>query len=174
MQIKVLHLVNGYLNDKYDKHAPSELQRNGVPFVSFPIEFSDLPQGTGSLALTLIDYDAVPVCGFPWIHWLAANITPTIGTLPENASDNHFDPFIQGSNSWNSLIAAITDTKITQQYGGPTPPDKDHDYTLVVYALDQKLALKDGYYLNEFYKLAKHHVLAQTDITIKSGVHPLA
>jgi Phospholipid-binding protein len=34
----------------------------------------DIPAQTAALAVSLIDYDAVPRTGFPFIHWLAANI----------------------------------------------------------------------------------------------------
>ena len=37
---------------------------NNNPIKSFPFNVVDLPPGTQYIAWTLIDYDAVPVCGF--------------------------------------------------------------------------------------------------------------
>lgn len=167
MKIKVLNLSEGYLADDYSKYAKQELKREGVPFVSFPIEFTDLPNNTKSIALTFIDYDSVPVCGFPWIHWLASDISPKKNILEENSSDINNDEFIQGCNSWISPLANIENPKIVHQYGGPTPPDKDHDYTLTIYALDKELNLKNGYFLNEFIKASRDHILEKVELTVK-------
>ena len=42
---------------------PTQLIHNN-PIKSFPFTVEDLPFGTKYLAWTLIDYDAIPVCGF--------------------------------------------------------------------------------------------------------------
>ena len=42
---------------------------------------------------------------------------------------------------------------------GCAPPDKEHLYTLEVYALDQKLDLPCGFMINELLKAMKGHVL---------------
>lgn len=55
---------NGSLADKYGKQASEEYLRDGVPYVSFPISFENVPENAKSLALTFIDYDSVPVCNF--------------------------------------------------------------------------------------------------------------
>lgn len=169
MKIKV-NTENNYLADTYSKYAADELKREGIPFVSFPIQFADLPSGTTSIALTLIDYDAVPVCGFPWIHWTAANIPGSIIEIPENASETRPFTMVQGQNSFASPLGGQQDPKIIHQYGGPTPPDKDHDYTLTVYALDKELNLKDGYFLNELLKEIEGHVLAERSIKVVGRV----
>ena len=69
-------LDNGLLPDRFGKHAPEAYQLDGHPVRSFPIEIADVPEGARSLALTFLDYDAVPVGGFCWIHWLACDIAP--------------------------------------------------------------------------------------------------
>ncbi len=51
-------------------------------------------------------------------------------------------------------------------YVGPTPPDKDHQYELTVYALDHSLNLKNGFYLNEFLKEVNQHKIDQTSINL--------
>jgi len=61
-----------------------------------------------------------------------------------------------------------TDLTITQHYVGPYPPDKDHDYTFKLYALDTELPLEPGYWLNHFYKASAGHVLA-TATTVVVG-----
>ncbi|GAV10704.1 hypothetical protein RQP50_00160 [Paenibacillus sp. chi10] len=45
-------------------------------------------------------------------------------------------------------------------YVGPTPPDRNHVYTLTVYALDTMLDVEDGYQWNDFYKKIDGHVMA--------------
>ena len=48
------------------------------------------------------------------------------------------------------------------------PPDKTHNYTLTVYALDEKLDLSEGYYLNEFLDKIKDHIISLATIAIPS------
>lgn len=158
--------VNGFLPDKYTKHTAPEFTYNGAPFVSFPFDVTEVPANAKILALVFLDYDAVPVAGFPWIHWLAANIPTDIGTMPENASrDNPFS-MSQGNNSTAGRLIHETDPLTTRHYYGPTPPNGDHEYSLTIYALDQTLPLENGYWLNEFYKAIEGHVIEQTTVPI--------
>ncbi|MFN2744340.1 MULTISPECIES: YbhB/YbcL family Raf kinase inhibitor-like protein [unclassified Bacillus (in: firmicutes)] len=159
-----------YLHDKYSKYAKDEFRRKGHPFVSFPIGFEHLPKGAKTIALTLIDHDAIPVCGFSWIHWTAANIPADIRELPEHASEERQDLMIQGQNSFASELGGSRDPKIIHQYCGPTPPDKDHFYTLTVYALDAELELERGFYLNDLYRKIKGHILAVAELDLKARV----
>ncbi|CCJ10652.1 Putative uncharacterized protein [Staphylococcus aureus subsp. aureus ST228] len=57
-------------------------------------------------------------------------------------------------------------SEIENHYVGPTPPDKDHQYELTVYALDHSLNLKNGFYLNEFLKEVNQHKIDQTSINL--------
>ena len=155
MKIKTA-LENGYIPDKYSKH--SDVKLNGNPVVSFPIEFDDVPSGTRSLALVFVDFDSIPVCGFAWIHWLAANIKPDIGSLGEDAS-RKADGMVQGTNSCASPFVGERDTNVTHRYIGPCPPDKDHTYKVTVYALDCELDVKEGFFLNEMLKKMDGHII---------------
>ena len=166
MEIQV-PVTNGYLPDEYGKY--SQVMEADHPVKSFPIEVKDVPAGTKSLALTFIDFDSTPVCGFTWIHWLAANIPADWTTIPEDASRKQAGDFVQGKNS-NAGSLVKGDPAITTGYVGPQPPDKDHAYTLTVYALDEELPLKDGYWLNEFRHAASGHVLAKAKCDIVSRV----
>lgn len=160
-------LTNGYLPDQYGKYATPEQMIADHPTTSFPLTATDLPTGTKSLALVLIDFDSTPVCGFTWIHWLAANIPTELAMLPANASRQMADRFIQGKNS-NAGSLVNGDPRITQGYVGPQPPDRDHNYTLTVYALDDDLQLQNGYWLNEFLHAAQGHILDTAKIDIPS------
>ena len=148
MKIKV-PLENGFLPDKFGKFAPEKYQQLGEPIRSFPIEISDIPTNTVALALVLIDYDAVPVAGFPWIHWIATDIKPT-NLIPENASRDDKD-MIQGKNSNYSKFINITDETLINHYVGPNPPT-NHNYNLSVFALSKKTGLKNGFFLNDLLK----------------------
>ncbi|WP_139652608.1 YbhB/YbcL family Raf kinase inhibitor-like protein [Raoultibacter phocaeensis] len=162
-------LEHGMLPDTYGKHAPAKLQRDGHPFVSPPIFVEEAPAEAKSLALTFVDFDAVPVGGFCWIHWLACNFPPDTALIPENASASGELPCVQGSNSdWSPLAGSWTDPRIIHRYAGPYPPDKDHAYTLTVYALDIELDLVEGYFLNEFRRAIRGHVLAKAEIEVVS------
>ncbi len=168
MNIKV-ELENGLLPDLYGKYAPDKAKIDGHPCVSFPIEIEDVPDGAVSLALTFLDWDAIPVGGFCWIHWIACNIPPDISLIPENASATGECEMVQGSNSdWSPLAGSLRNPAIIHRYAGPCPPDKTHEYTLTVYALDGMLHLDEGYYLNEFRRAIVGHVLDSATIELPS------
>ena len=169
-------LENGLLPDLYGKYAPEEALVDGHPCVSFPIEVTDVPPEARTLALAFVDWDAIPVGGFCWIHWLACNIpveavaTPNGGALiPENASASGAVPCVQGTNSdFSPLAGGHSNPAVIRRYAGPFPPDKTHEYTLTVYALDSELPLTEGYYMNEFRRAIRGHVLAEAELDFPS------
>ena len=162
-------LEDGMLPDRFGKFAPDDCKIDGHPNVSFPIEIEDVPEGTKSIALDFVDYDAIPVGGFCWIHWLACDIAPDTTLIPENASAEESIDMVQGSNSaWSPMLGRPNDPKLTKRYTGPYPPDKTHEYTLKVYALDKKLDLEEGFYLNELRKAMKGHVIERAELEIPS------
>lgn len=77
-------ITNNTIEKRFGKFGTEKLE--GVPTLSLPISWSNIPEGTKSFALVMQDYDAVPVCGFSWIHWLVADIDPTLEGLGENVS----------------------------------------------------------------------------------------
>ena len=162
-------LENGYLPDRYGKYAPTDCTVDEHPCVSFPIEISEVPAGAKSLALVFIDYDAIPVGGFCWIHWLACNIAPDTRLIPDNASALESIPMVQGTNSdWSPLAGAHKNPAVIRRYAGPFPPDQDHEYTTEVYALDAMLDLEEGYYLNEFRKAIRGHIIEKVEVDFMS------
>ncbi len=140
----------------------------GIPMRSLPFQIENAPAGTKTFALTLLDYDEIPVTGFCWIHWLVANLRKTV--MPENASADGAG-FIQGVNSWGApfLGEKALHVEAASSYGGMAPPDGQHRYQLTVYALDAELPLEDGFLLNELLNAMAGHVLAAATV---SGLYP--
>ncbi|MBW1605262.1 YbhB/YbcL family Raf kinase inhibitor-like protein [Lactobacillus sp. Sy-1] len=159
-------LTNGHLGDQYTKHAAPDQKIGNVPFISFPIEINNVPENTQSLSLVMLDWDSIPVCGFAYIHWVACNIDPKTTLIPENASHNDSIGLVHGNNSTAGPLAGPLDPVISQRYLGPTPPNCDHDYTLTIYALDTKLPLQDGFWLNELRHQMKGHVIEQASVEL--------
>ena len=147
-------IENGYIQEKYGKYGSQTL--NGVPSLSLPLKWNNAPKNTKSYALVIEDFDAIPVTGFSWIHWVTI-IPGTTTELKENASLENKD-IVQGVNSWISKMGGLNKSDASH-FGGPAPPDKAHTYTIVLYALDKNLELKSGFYLNELYKEMEGHIL---------------
>jgi len=99
----------GYVNE----NANPELVIEGVP------------DGTQSLVLVVDDPDAEPVGGHTWNHWVAWNIDPAIGTIPEGWAASGA---VEGYNDF-----------VEQGYSGPSPPDGEHGYRFKLLALDSEL-----------------------------------
>lgn len=137
-------ITKGKLEDEYGKRG-SQIA-NKIPTRSIPVSITSKPQGTACYAITMTDPDSTPLCGFEWIHWLACNIIHD--DISANASIDMKDSIKQGKNSFGTI-----------GYGGPTPPDKAHKYTITIYALDSELELSNGYSLDSFQKAAQDHIL---------------
>lgn len=159
MKIQSTSIVNDYFKDAIG-HRGANFLKGVKPNYSFHLSWEDLPPNTVSLALIFVDHDAIPVCGFTWIHWTVANIDPALKELPENASVNL--DLLEGVTSWSSGIIP-KEWRLSKEedagFGGCAPPDKEHLYTIELYALDKKLALPRGFMMNELLKAMKGHVL---------------
>ncbi|UQS84055.1 YbhB/YbcL family Raf kinase inhibitor-like protein [Bombilactobacillus thymidiniphilus] len=159
MEINVT-LQNGQLPKKYGKFAAAvDIAQQHYPLRSFPIIINNINPLAQSLALTLVDPDSIPVCGFEWIHWTAANIPTDIQQIPEDASQHPTFNFLQGKNSTAGSLIGQTNPKINQHFNGPTPPQGLHLYELRIFALDKKLNLTDGFWLNELKHAMNGHII---------------
>ena len=159
MKIKSNSIINGYFNNEIGHHG-SQFLKGKKPNFSFHLAWEDIPENTKSLAIIFLDHDAIPVCGFSFSHWTVANIDPSVNELPENASVTM--SLLEGVTSWGSGIIS-EDWRLEKEdatgFGGCAPPDKDHLYTITLYALDTKLALSRGFYMNDLLKTMKGHIL---------------
>ena len=149
-------IKNGTFEDKYGKRG-TQFSPNGMPTYSIPFEIQDAPAGTQSFAVVLEDKDAITASGFVWIHWLIANLERT--SVKENESQNATD-YVQGANSWASTLGKF-ELDEASAYGGMAPPNCLHRYELIVYALDTKLDLKQGFRFNDLHFAMQGHILDQ-------------
>lgn len=156
-------IKDGVIDSKYGING--EFVKNGIPFLSLPIDIHNPPKGSKSYAITILDYDAIEPTGFIWIHWSVANIKGL--SVKENASRED-SKLVQGVNSWYSQLIKNPLTKEQASfYGGMVPPDKEHTYTITCYALDTVLDIKNGFFLNELYEKMEGHVIDKVSITGK-------
>lgn len=164
MEIFSKNIVNGYVSDDFGWNSKNPKHfLNGKAIRSIHIGWKNIPKNTKSLAIFCIDFDSIPVCGFPVIHWSVANIDPSWNELKENASLELKEKLIQGQNSTCSPFLnndrKMTFTEDTTLFLGCGPRDKDHTYTLSVFALDKILDLKNGFFANELLNQIQCHVI---------------
>ena len=159
MKVTSTGIVDGVIQDRFGKRG-SEFYEGKIATRSLPLNIEEVPEGAKSFALVLEDKDAVPVCGYSWIHWVVGNLTRT--ALEENESRTATD-FVQGATSWSGLLYKM-DRLETSYYGGMAPPDQPHVYELHVYALDTLLDVEPGFYMNELYKKMEGHILSSATL----------
>lgn len=123
--------------------------------ISPPLTWSEVPEGTKSLALSVIDPHPV---ARNWVHWMVVDISPKTEGLAEGASGK-----IMPQNS-KELVNSFG----KPGYGGPQPPSGtgDHPYVFTLYALDvESLDLLKDTNLSQFLKVLHGHVLAESSLT---------
>ena len=142
-------IVGGKYLDKYGKRGVKN--EFGMPVLSPPVKIEGAKEGTVSYALYMEDEDAIPVCGYSFTHWLAADVTTD--DIPEGASGKGLFP--EGQNDYGSDRSGGD----CARYGGMGPPNAPHLYQLHVYALDSMTGLKKGFSLEEFLQAIEGRVL---------------
>lgn len=124
--------------------------------VSPPLSWSELPEGTQSLALIVDDPDA-PDPAAPqriWVHWVLYNIPVATKYLAEGLSMNDLPPgTLQGLNDWQRT-----------GYSGPCPPIGTHRYFHKLFALDSVLPDLQHPTKATLEKAMQGHVLAHAEL----------
>jgi Raf kinase inhibitor-like YbhB/YbcL family protein len=116
--------------------------------ISPPLQWSEPPANTQSLALVVDDPDA-PVG--TWDQWILFNLPADARELPEQATPPGGAQ--DGHNSWGRT-----------GYGGPCPPGGTHRYFFKLYALDIMLDLPAGATKNTLQTAMEGHILAQAEL----------
>jgi len=118
--------------------------------VNPPLTIGDVPGGTKSLVLIVEDPDVFAVAGIPvWDHWVVFNIPPDIREIPE---------------AWVLTGVRGKGTRGELEYGGPRPPDREHRYFFLLYALDTLLELPDGSSKAEVFEAMQGRVLEKAEL----------
>jgi Raf kinase inhibitor-like YbhB/YbcL family protein len=115
--------------------------------VSPPLQWTNVPEGTRSLALVVDDPDAP---GGVFTHWIAWGLDPAAEGLGEGASVPR-----EGQNDFG-----------TSGYRGPCPPPGHgrHRYVFRLYALDADLELGAGAAKAGLEQAIEGHVLTMAEL----------
>ena len=113
-----------------------------------PLQWSEPPEGTKSLALICDDPDASKT----FVHWVIFDLPAGTRKLPEGIPprDEISGGGKQGTNDFRKL-----------GYGGPCPPGGTHRYFFKLYALDTEVKLAAGATKADLENAMKGHVLAE-------------
>ncbi len=144
--------------DQFGMNVSEHQQVEGINPQSFPFEINDLSEATKFVAWKLIDYDTVPMFGFPWTHWLVADVAVKANQLIIPADFSRQTDAPQGENSLHSVVQDLRapwwklrakHTWLEQHYAGPRPKSGTHRYQLTVYGFERSLELPNGFSLAE-------------------------
>ncbi|HEV2866360.1 MAG TPA: YbhB/YbcL family Raf kinase inhibitor-like protein [Allosphingosinicella sp.] len=144
--------------------SPAFAAGSGVPLrhsaygegLSPPLAWSGLPERTRSLAIMMEDPDATSAR--PYVHWLAWNIDPAAGALPEGVP-----PAVELSQP--VAIRQGRNTRGGIGYFGPRPHgSQPHHYHFQLFALDAPLVLPGGADREALLAAMSGHVLAQGEL----------
>ena len=127
--------------------------------ISVPLSWKNVPSGTKSFALSMVDPHPVAQ---NWIHWFVINIPANVVSIEEGASRKKMPP---GSVEFQGSSGDVG-------YEGPQPPrgTGDHPYVFTLYALNvEKLNLGVNTSLSAFKKALEGKVLGSTTLTGKYG-----
>lgn len=135
-------------------HLPERFAsvRGGGQDVSPPLEWSQPPEGTRALLVVVIDRHPV---AHEFMHWVVTDLPPDTTSLPEGASGR--------------LPAGreLAGTSGDAGYHGPTPPPGtgEHEYEMIVYALDERPALPDQPSIDDVERAVDGHVLVSASVS---------
>jgi Raf kinase inhibitor-like YbhB/YbcL family protein len=116
--------------------------------VNPPLDFEGVPDQAQSLALVVDDPDAMEPAGKIWDHWLVWNVPADTTQIPEAWDPADVDG-TEGRNDYGE-----------HGYGGPNPPDREHTYRFMLYALDTTLDLSPSADKDELQDAMTGHVVA--------------
>ena len=118
--------------------------------ISPPLEWTEVPAGTQSVAIIVDDPDAPKAT---WVHWIVYNLSPKSNSLPQSVPVMpalETGKAFQGKNDFGNL-----------GYGGPCPGSGTHRYYFKIYAVDQMLDLQGDVNKKKLTEAMKGHILAE-------------
>lgn len=169
-----LQKANGKLKEEQEYHSnlprtikltsPQFAQDGRIPdecagkeAVSPGLQWSNIPEGTRSLAIAVTDYDA-PSPNFRLInvsHWVLYNIPVGVDSIPKAASPTLLKDL---------GISVGKNIQGKREYGGPRPPFGVPNYYFRVYALDFKSLYLTDDTKDELLHAMNKHILAYGEL----------
>ena len=129
-----------------NQHIPAKYTCTGEG-INPPLEFSEIPENTKSLALIVDDPDA-PMG--TWVHWVVYNINPEVREIKENSAP--LEALLGLTSSGNA------------KYGPPCPPSGTHRYFFKLYALNKMLDLTGEVTKQTIEEAMKNSIISQAQI----------
>ena len=140
------------------RHAADDPMRMcGGQNISPPMQWSNVPAGTKSFGIVLLDPDGR--LGEGVVHWIAYGIPANVTSFAEGEMTKQSEKFVGGKGTRNNAM-----------YIGPCPPVGDalHHYVFTVIATDlEPTALKPGLTREEFYAAIAGHAKGGASIVGK-------
>lgn len=115
-----------------------------------PFEIFDVPENAKSLVLLFFDPD-VPTefaADNLWVHWVLFNLSPSLQRIEEGKTPS-------------GIVGMGTEE---EGYQGPCPPEEEHRYFFVLYALDSTLDLPSGSTKEQVENAMQGHIISQTSL----------
>ncbi|XP_065850285.1 uncharacterized protein [Euphorbia lathyris] len=130
--------------------------------ISPPLEWYNVPEGTKTLALVVLDLDASEPDGpiVPWAHWVMVNIPASVNRIPEGVSGRleelggDYGEIKEGNNDWKQ-----------PGWRGPVLPNHGHRFEFRVYALDDALRLGNKVTKEKVLEAIEGHVIGEAVLT---------
>ena len=140
-----MHITSSAFANNANMPAKYSCEGEGV---NPPLSFSQIPEGTVSLALVLHDPDAPREGGFT--HWVIFNMAPTTTEIKENSNPASG---IQGANGTGE-----------SGYRAVCPPTGVHHYSFKLYALDAVMDLDSSATKEALESAMEGHILEQAEL----------
>ncbi len=131
---------------KHNEMIPEKYTCDGEN-INPPLSFSDIPNGTKTLALIVDDPDAPNGL---FVHWTLWNISPVTKEIQEHSVPKGA---VEGVTGFGKA-----------GYGSPRPPDGEHRYFFKLYALDMELNLSPDADKETLEEAMVGHVLDKTEL----------
>ncbi len=131
---------------EHNGNIPSKYTCDGEDIAPV-LHISNVPAGTKELVLIVDDPDC-PIG--TWVHWLLYNI-PADTTVIDN------------NNLPQGVLEGYTDFK-RLGWGGPCPPNGVHRYFFKLYALNEKINLKEGAKKSEIENAMRDKIIEKTEL----------
>ena len=151
-EIKIMNIISPAFN--HQGMIPAKYTCDGSD-VSPPLNWSEIPTNTKSLALIVDDPDAPDPAAprMTWVHWILYDIPPAAHGLMEGASGRLPPGIREGINDFRRT-----------RYGGPCPPIGKHRYFFKLYALDKMLGALPNASKGTVEKAMQGHILMKAEL----------